>query len=196
MSEQANLKKLTRDWKIWAIVGFAGVALIAGAAFAMQANNAALGRQVHRNVTRFLVDHGSQVSHGIITGGMVATPMKTNVAVNSTIVSMLNNMAEQIAVDVPQGGGGGSAPVQDVPVNTGIGGAAGRERSPPSRPKALEVKNPSDKMKDDPMGWKQAPPRGGAQGGAPEGEPASYNADEFTPKGPKPPESALFDGDD
>ena len=119
------------DMKTWALVALGGAAVIAGAAFVMQAKHAALGRQVHRNVTKFLADHGSQVHNGIISGGLVSTPMKTNIAVNSTVVSMLNNYADMLDQNpslVPGAPGSGSPEMrQEEQVSTGIGGVGGRQ---------------------------------------------------------------------
>jgi hypothetical protein len=78
-----------------------GTAAIAVAAFAFQSRHAALGRQVKRNVTRFLIDNGSEISNGVVSGGFVKTPMKTSTAVNATVASMLNNYAEQLGGPPP-----------------------------------------------------------------------------------------------
>jgi hypothetical protein len=115
------------DVKTWALVALGGVAVVASAAFVMQSKHAALGRQVHRNVLKFLQDHGSQVHSGVVSGGLVSTPMKTTTAVNSTVVSMLNGYADTLSNN-PQGGapapgaqGGGAG----EPVYTGRGGSQG-----------------------------------------------------------------------
>jgi hypothetical protein len=107
------------DWKTWTMVALGGAAVVASAAFVMQSKHAALGRQVHRNVTRFHVDQGSQVHNGIISGGLVSTPMKTNTAVNSTIISMLNNYADMIAQN--PGSVGSPDMQQEQQVSTGKG---------------------------------------------------------------------------
>jgi hypothetical protein len=198
------------DMKTWVIVALGGVAVVAGAAFIMQSKHAALGRQVHRNVTKFLVDHGSQVHSGIISGGLVSTPMKTNVAVNSTVVSMLNSFADQMAQNSPIGGAGGSSPdmQQEQPVSTGIGGVQGRNASgsdlrprqgspqPVSsssprgtKPPADVVRNPTETLGDDGGYGQQGGRTGDVKG-------SEYNPEEFTPRGQKPSENVdLFAGD-
>lgn len=191
------------DLKTWAIVALGGAAVVAGAAFVMQAQHAALGRQVHRNVTKFLVDHGSQVHSGIISGGLVSTPMKTNIAVNSTVVSMLNSFADQM----DQGSPGSPDMQQEQQVTTGMGGVQGRgqgqpgsalhapvgapQPSPPkgAKPPAAVVRNPTEVARDDGGYGQQSGRTGNVQG-------TEYNPEEFTPRGPKPSGDVdLFAGD-
>jgi hypothetical protein len=198
------------DWKTWAIIALGGAAIIAGGAFVMQSKHAVLGRQVHRNVTKFLVDHGSQVHSGVISGGLVSAPMKTNVAVNSTVVSMLNNYNEMMA-NAPAGSGFGSPELtQESGVNTGMGGVQGRSaiggnapgaslNPPPGtpqpaglgstartiKPSAHMIKNPTDGVRDD----------GGFATRTKE-DITEYNPNEFSPQGPKPSSDVdLFAGD-
>lgn len=211
----ATVKKW--DMKTWAIVGLGGAAVVLGAAFLMQSRHAALGRQVHRNVTKFLVDHGSQVHSGVISGGLVSTPMKTNIAVNSTVVSMLNSFADQMDQN-PGGMAGGSPDMQqEQQMTTGMGGVQGRGGAsqggmgsslrPPTgapqpagathtgssprgaKPPASVIRNPTEVAQDD-GGYGQQSGRAGDVRGA------EYNADEFTPRGPKPSGDVdLFAGD-
>lgn len=206
------------DVKTWAIVGLGGAAVVLGAAFLMQSKHAALGRQVHRNVTKFLVDHGSQVHSGIISGGLVSTPMKTNIAVNSTVVSMLNSFADQMDQN-PGGVAGGSPDMQqEQQVSTGMGGVQGRSGAtsqdgmgsalrPPvgapqpagvsgggssprgSKAPASIVRNPTEVVSDDGGYGQQEGRSSNVQG-------LEYNPDEFTPRGPKPSSDInLFAGD-
>lgn len=205
------------DLKTWAIVALGSVAVVAGAAFVMQSKHAAIGRQVHRNVTKFLVDHGSQVHNGIISGGLVSTPMKTNVAVNSTVVSMLNSFADQMDQNPGMAAGGSPEMRQEQQVSTGIGGVGGRggqggggdgmgsslrptpgtpqpaggSSSSPrgSKPPASVIINPTESLRDDGGYGRQEGRTGDVQG-------AEYNPEEFTPRGPKPSGDVdLFAGD-
>ena len=181
----------------WLMIALGGAAVVAGAAFVLQAKHAALGRQVHRNVTKFLIDHGSQVHNGMISGGLVSTPMKTNTAVNSTVVSMLNNYADMLMQQAPPAVPG----VSDDQIVTGTGGVEGRSAqggqpvrgddqiphpSPPKRGSASAsfVRNPTDGIRDD----------GGF--GQEKKDVQEYDPHEFVPKGPKPPENVdIFAGD-
>jgi len=114
MSAPTNKWLSSIDWKTWLLLGTVGVAGVTAAALAIQWNHASLGRQVSRNVVRFLTDHGGMVSNGIISGGLVQTPLKLNTAVNATVVSMLNNMADQL--------GGGEEGVGDPAAGAGAPG--------------------------------------------------------------------------
>ena len=192
------------DTKTWVIVALGGVAVVAGAAFVMQSKHAALGRQVHRNVSKFLLDHGSQVHGGIVSGGLVSTPMKTTTAINATVASMLNGYADML-------GTAGQAPVGDEAVITGrsgvqsigLPGAASQGQgqgrqigapgpappaahgSSPTRAPASAVVNPSQRCRDD--GGFTSPDRKVS---------TDYDAAEFRPGGSKPPENTdLFAGD-
>jgi len=193
------------DVKTWALVAVGGIAVVASAAFVMQAKHAALGRQVGRNVTKFLINHGSQVHSGIISGGIVSNPMKTDAAINATVVSMLNMAEDEFdnAGTNPESG-------EESQITTGIGGVQGRSRrgnvkpaasgsprpaasptSPRGKAPASVIRNPSESISDD-SGW--ASETGRTSGG--KVEVAEYNPDEFTPRGPKPPSDLnLFEGD-
>ena len=89
------------DWKTWTIIGLGGTTVVFGTALVSQWDHASLGRQVSRNVKRFLVDTGSQISNGVVTGGRLSAPMKVNTAVNALIVQMLNEAFD----DIQQRGG-------------------------------------------------------------------------------------------
>ena len=197
------------DWKTWALIALGGTAVIASAAFMMQSKHAALGRQVHRNVTKFLVHHGSQVHSGVISGGLVSTPMKVNIAVNSTVNSMLNNYAEMLE---PQNMPGGApamsetesvstspratrdGPPSPMPQQQQPSSAASPSPSPrsgsPRTASGAVVRNPSAVATDD-GGYGQSGGRTG--GGAPPGE---YNPLEFMPQGSKPPQNFDVFSDD
>lgn len=104
------------DTKTWVILGLTGATLVLGTVIFTQCKHAALGKQVSRNVTKFLTDHGAQIRDGVISGGVVTTPMRLNTAINATVAQMLTATAEQIAAE----GGGeyaadhrGNAPVDD-----------------------------------------------------------------------------------
>lgn len=185
------------DWKTWVIVALGGAAAVAGAAFMMQSKHAALGRQVHRNVTRFLVDQGSQVNNGVISGGLVSTPMKTSTAVNSTIISMLNAYADMIT----QGTDSNPYTRRDPSDRAQASGSrrtqeGGSDNTPSPvttdkvrRAPAAVILNPTDAARDD-SGWAS---RDGRVKDVPVSE---YNVDEFAPKGPKPSaDTDLFAGD-
>ena len=196
------------DWKTWALVAFGSAAVVASAAFLMQSKHAALGRQVHRNVTRFLVNQGSQVHSGIISGGLVSTPMKTSTAVNSTIISMLNTYEDMISQN-PAMASGSPDMQQEQQMTTGVGGVQGRSqqgtgsalRPPPGSPQPVSasgsikapasiVVNPTDRIRGEANDWAS---KTGREATTPPGE---YNPEEFTPRGPKPSGDAdLFAGD-
>lgn len=202
------------DWKTWAVVALGGAAVVAGAAFVMQSKHAAVGRQVHRNVTKFLVDHGSKVNGGIISGGLVSTPMKTNIAVNSVIVSMLNNYNEMLDQNPGAAGSGSPEMHSEEQVTTGKGGVQGRigqgQGNAPGAalrpisgapqpvssasgraksPSATVIRNPSEVASDDGGYGSQT----GRTGDVKVGE---YNAAEFAPQGTKPSGDVdLFAGD-
>jgi len=84
------------DTKTWIIIGLGGVTVIASYALFSQWKHASLGRQVRRNVVRFLKDHGAVVQNGVMTGGVVQQPMKVDTAVNATVIQMLNGVADQM----------------------------------------------------------------------------------------------------
>lgn len=85
-------------WQWWVFAVLGGVSTVATIAFVSQAKYAALGRQVQRNVLRFLMDHGAKTTSGVISGGIVKVPMKTTAAVNATVAGMLNKFADQMGV--------------------------------------------------------------------------------------------------
>jgi hypothetical protein len=96
-----NNKINSTNWKTWGIIAASGIAIISISAYIVQSKNAALGKKVSRNVTKFLVDNGSQINDGIISGGLVNVPMKTNIAVNSTVISLLGNYYDQMIKTPP-----------------------------------------------------------------------------------------------
>lgn len=204
------------DVKTWALVALGSVAVVASAAFVMQSKHAALGRQVHRNVLKFLEDHGSQVHSGVVSGGLVSTPMKTTTAVNSTVVSMLNGYADMLGNNqqggatatpgAPNGGAGepvytgrgGSQSSQGLPVSGDGAGSALMPRAanapspvPHSSPRgsragAGAVQSLTDLAKQDDAGF-LSPERA---------RQIEYNPGEFVPQGTKPSGNVdLFAGD-
>ena len=188
------------DWKSWALVGLGGAVVIAGAAFVSQAKHASLGRQVHRNVTKFLIDNGARIDEGVISGGMVSIPMKTSIAVNSTVVSLLNMFTDQ----------SGGRP----PVNPSMTMAAEDRAAPPSR--RQEERDARGEPASAPPAVRPGPRgRGGrgppANARAPSDSPddgdfksregkkcqdTTYNPLEFAPQGGKPPENVDLFADD
>jgi len=88
------MKKI--DTKTWVIIGLGGVTVIASYALFSQWKHASLGRQIRRNVVRFLKDHGAVTQNGIMSGGVVQQPMKVDTAVNATVIQMLNGVADQM----------------------------------------------------------------------------------------------------
>lgn len=207
--ERASAAVKKWDVKTWALVALGGVAVVAGAAFVVQSKHAALGRQVHRNVLKFLQDHGSQVHAGVVSGGLVSTPMKTTTAVNSTVVSMLNGYADMLgnngqgtgssstAPGMPNGGAG-------EPIYTGRGGSQSMPEAQSALPKtgaptatphssprgrrasAAEVQSLTDLARHDDGGF-TSPERN---------KMTEYNPGEFIPQGTKPSANVdLFAGD-
>lgn len=192
----AKMEAALKKWnvKTWALVALGGVAVVASAAFVIQSKHAALGRQVHRNVMKFLQDHGSQVHSGVISGGLVSTPMKTTTAVNSTVVSMLNGYADMLSqgssTTTPGAPGGGAG----EPVYTGKEGiqgvgipSASPHPSPRgSRASAASAPSLMDLAKKDEAGF-LSPERN---------QQTEYNPSEFVPSTSKPPADIdLFAGD-
>lgn len=185
------------DWKTWTIIGLGGAAVIATGAFIMQSKHAALGRQVHRNVTKFLVDNGARIEGGVISGGMVSIPMKTGIAVNSTVVSLLNTFSDQLGGRPPLN----PAVSSDEPVLTGRHSPSSQQQptdapassSPSPRSSARgsrasgEVRNPTDSPDDGGFAARESKRIE---------NPSEYNPMEFTPKGSRPPQDVDLFSDD
>lgn len=95
LTQNSIVKKV--DTKTWAIVGLGSLAALATTLLVSQWKHVAIGKQVTTNVVRFLIDHGATVNNGVVSGGVMQTPMKINTAVNSTIVQMLNAVADDLA---------------------------------------------------------------------------------------------------
>jgi len=85
------------DLKLWATIALSGVVVVTGAALVSQWKYASIGRQVSRNVLRFLIDNGAKVENGTIHGGVVPVPMKIGTAVNSAVSQMLNAVSKQMS---------------------------------------------------------------------------------------------------
>ena len=90
------------DWKMLLATAAVGVSAVSVIALLTQNSNASLGRQVKRNVIRFLQDSGSTVGNGIIAGGMLKVPMKIDTAVNSVVISMINTCGSASSAETPQ----------------------------------------------------------------------------------------------
>jgi len=90
----AILKTGSGKWWLPWVLG--GIATTATAALVIQWKHASLGRQVSRNVVGFLIDHGAKVEDGVISGGVVAAPLKVNSAVMATISEMLRAVGQQL----------------------------------------------------------------------------------------------------
>lgn len=93
------------DLKLWATVALSGVVVVAGAALVSQWKYASIGRQVSRNVLRFLIDNGARIENDTIRGGVIPMPMKISTAVNSTVSQMLDAVSKQISEHSGYGGG-------------------------------------------------------------------------------------------
>lgn len=89
------------DKKTIGLIAVCGVAAVALIGFLKHARYAALGRQVERNVIRFLIDNGSIVDNGMVHGGILKVPLKMHMAVNSVVVMMLNAFADSLDSDAP-----------------------------------------------------------------------------------------------
>lgn len=188
-----------RKWSLqtWAIIALGGVAVIATGAFLMQSKHAALGRQVKRNVTKFLIDNGSRIDNGVISGGMVSIPMKTSIAVNSTVVSMLNVFSDQ---------SGGARPANptvtsESPVITGKHSQPPRAQAS-SSPQARPSPRTSGHQGASAMGSGRLPSSSPDEGGFRSredkrtSEVPEYNPEEFVNKGPRPPQDCDLFADD
>lgn len=188
------------DKKTWTIVGLGGVVAVVTAALVVQWKHAALGRQVSRNVTRFLTDHGAQLRDGVLSGGVVSVPMKQNAAINATIVQMLNAVADQL----DRGGAaeGGESDDDDLK-NPGYNSQ--RQAPPKSDNKPSPVAKRKSK-RDGCQSPSEVPDDGGygamngKKGGGSGSGDFSYNPNEFAPvRGPggnKPPKNVDLFADD
>lgn len=96
-------KKL--DAKTWAIIGLGGATVVTGALLMNQWKHASLGRQVRRNTVRFLEKYGSVVKNGVVSGGVIQSPMKIDTAVNGIIVQMIYAVAEKMEEGMASAGG-------------------------------------------------------------------------------------------
>ena len=208
MSALVAKKKLI-DTKTWVIIGLGGVAVAGGLILASQWKHAALGRQVRRNVVRFLRDSGAVVHSGVVSGGVVRQPMKVDGAVNATIVQLLNLKADEMA-----NGGGvarqdpaaedsyqtyaqspppparkpSRAPVTPRTPRTPTARKTGKRGAPPASP--LEI---SKQFQDD-GGYGDAARSGTSRSGAS----FEYNADDIIPQhgAHKPSEKMIFSDDE
>lgn len=79
------------DWKTILLIAVGGVAVLSSGMIIYQNHYAALGKQVHRNVLRFLTDNGAKCENGVVSGGIVKSPMRTNAAINTTISTLLES---------------------------------------------------------------------------------------------------------
>lgn len=198
-------KKKIIDTKTWVILGLSGVAVAGGLILASQWKHAALGRQVRRNVVRFLRDSGSLVQSGVISGGVVRQPMKIDGAVNATIVQLLNLKADEMA-----GGGGARAgpAAAEEEYQTYAESPPPRARKP-TRPAPVAARTPRSTVAR--KTGKRAPPASplevskqfqddGGYGDAASGSTArsgasfEYNADDIIPQhgAHKPSEKMIF----
>lgn len=87
---------LSIDGKTLFIIAMGGVSIIAVYALASQWKHATLGRQVRRNVVRFLGDYGAVTQNGVMFGGIMDRPTKVDTAVNAVIVQLLNDTADEL----------------------------------------------------------------------------------------------------
>jgi hypothetical protein len=190
--DKIALKKL--DWKTWAIIGLGGVAVIATGAFVTQAKYAALGRQVHRNVTKFLIDSGARIESGVISGGFVNLPMKTHIAVNSTVLSLIGMITDEAGGRPPLNPATGD----DEPVNTGRRSGVSADASAdvggsPPPPSAAKKRGSAAATSVQSL---TTLPDDGGYANRPKGGSHEYNPSEFTPQREKPKgEVDLFAGD-
>lgn len=175
--DKIALKKL--GWKTWAIIGLGGVAVIATGAFITQAKYAALGRQVHRNVTKFLIDSGARIESGVISGGVVSIPMKTHIAVNSTVVSLLDMVSDRAGGRPPLN----PATESDEPVNTGRRSSTMPDApaSDPSPPSARTTKKGRMSASASHTQSLTTLPDDGGYANRPKGGNHTYDPSEFTP---------------
>jgi hypothetical protein len=88
-------------WKSWTLIFLGGVTALMAYTLVSQWKHASLGRQISRNVTKFLIDHGSHVEGDVISGGMVSVPLKMHAAVNATVLQMLAGLEQQISAAQP-----------------------------------------------------------------------------------------------
>jgi hypothetical protein len=121
------------DWKTWVTIALGSTSVMLLCAVLSQWKYASLGKQVSRNVMKFLTEHGAHVEGGVVSGGVVSVPLKINTAVNSTILQMLEAVATQMA-----SGEGPAASAKDPmePEYTGRRQSVAKEAPPSSRPKA------------------------------------------------------------
>ena len=166
----------------WVVAGIGAVAIAAGAAGGYyaykEAKYAALGHQVHDNVVKFLVDSGASVAGNSISGGIVSKSMTKHAAVNTTVVTMLNAFADQL---------GGKAPNPTLQEGDEIGVVTTPKSDIPQKPHGRSpgrratggVKNPSSSPDDGGYADRESQESSPAE--------ATYNPEEFVPKGERPP---------
>lgn len=211
------LKKL--DWKTWTLIGLGSTTAVVTAALFIQWKHAAVGRQVSKNVVRFLTDYGSQVNNGVMSGGVLAQPMKVNTAVNAVIVQMLNKVADELnehGFGDKKKGSSSRARTEDhgeddsAPVYTRT--PARRESRKKDEGAVPVVPKPSKKTKPRGHGKRDArakddkspleighPPDDGGYGNNPTQNGHEYNVDEFRSQatgGARPPQNAKLFSDD
>lgn len=179
-------------WKTWLTVALGGTSILLVCAMLSQWRYATLGKQVSRNVVKFLTDHGAHVDGGIVSGGVVTVPLKVNTAVNSTILQMLEAVTGQMSQQHPPASSSayeGDEPtytsrrqVEDPQKKQPAAAAAAARTTPNPSPRAggkvaapSAMSPPSTPPKDD-CGFSD-PERGKDYEG--------YNPGEFTPKGTK-----------
>ena len=187
-------------------MGLGGATIVTTAALVVQWRYASLGRQVSRNVTKFLKDHGAQVRDGVISGGVVAAPLKVNAAVNATVVQMLNAVADQLEEESPNDG-----PDEYIDNPTYVRQRKLTTKKGSTRPKTRRsvgkqtdvlgkikpsARNPAHPMGNSPLGIGQ-PPDDGGYGNEKQHETKDYDPNEFSPKrGTRPPEKSVFTDDE
>lgn len=83
-------------WKSWTLIFLGSLTALLSYTLISQWKHASLGRQVTRNVVKFLTEHGSSTQGDVISGGMVSAPLKTHAAVNATILQLLESLDYQL----------------------------------------------------------------------------------------------------
>lgn len=105
--------KKGKDWKTIGLVALGGAAALAGGAFILQSNDAALGRITRKQALAWLTTHGASASNGVISGGPLGAPMKENQAVVATLLALFGN-SQSIDEDVVPAAAQQQSPVTPV----------------------------------------------------------------------------------
>ena len=192
MEAQGGKKTIGGGWLLWVL---GGIAATATAGLVVQWKYASLGRQISRNVTGFLTDHGASVKDGVVSGGVVAAPLKINAAVVATVSEMLRAVGKQLDRQEQQPSKESRPAVAAAAVggdDDDVGAETYVRQRKPDNKKAKSKSLPSSPAET--LGDFSADSASSRSGGG--GDSPQYNIDEFRPANSKPPSEAMLFQDD